>query len=812
MSNKDSVKKGLNSFEEIKDQISEQLPGINFLSENKIGLLENQKSGDTRKLIRRWLEISQRSILYAQNPKNLEKNLERIKSFFHKKYVPTLQTFPIEEYTRVQLNEAEQLGFGRNQSITEEQVKLEIENIKQTLDPWIEYFTSIDSSFLPVWAKYWAFMGVLKMSGIEKINPLTNEISFPKREKETFGRFPELNREALANAVDHIRRKVEKNENLNENLQNESFRDVYTFYLNKLRAETTIQELEITNGYWIKYNQGSDEDEINRLVDSLYGKNTGWCTATKSTAENQLYYGDFYVYYTESNKTSKPNPRIAIRMEEEKIAEIRGIAFQQNLDEIIAGTNILDEKLLEFEEEGLEYKLKSENMKKLTKIYKNLQTNSNYEVTAEEEDFIRSNPIGFGYEQDPRIYEILSYLELRRKYNFTILEESEILKLLEANEDRGILDALPFINQRFHNLIVDKLIHDGKSKEAVQNLHKFKGLNHIQIAKELIEKGLSIDVVANIAQFNKLDRDICISLINLGFVYTVSCYLDKFDKLDKEIAEKLIDGGNCEKIILNLDKFTELSKSSALKLIDKGYYIDIVSNIEKFTDIDVTQIANKVIEDGFSRKLAENLEKFKGLNLEETANKIIEANFGYIVSEFINKFVGVNQVDLAVKIIKSGYKSSVIENLYKFDSLNQLEIAVHLINTNPPWSISYNLSKFKGVTQQEIASKLIEIGKGYVVLQNLEMYKEIDMKAFADKLIYTKRGTTLLAFLEKFKDLDHKEIATKLIDTGQAETVIRFLDKFKNLDKSIEDKLIKSGFITIEALRKNYSNSFISLN
>ena len=69
-----------------------------------------------------------------------------------------------------------------------------------------------------------------------------------------------------------------------------------------------------------------------RLYNDLQGYNTGWCTAgSKNIARDQICGvssydgGDFYVYYTKNKNGDYKIPRIAIRMENDCIGEIRGI-------------------------------------------------------------------------------------------------------------------------------------------------------------------------------------------------------------------------------------------------------------------------------------------------------------------------------------------------------------------------------------------------------------------------------------------------------------------------------------------------------
>ena len=162
--------------------------------------------------------------------------------------------------------------------------------------------------------------------------------------------------------------------------------------------------LRETSGVWIKYDKGSSADE---LVDSLNGKNTGWCTAGHSTATSQLRGGNFFVYYTKDKNGKMSNPRIAIRMRGSRIAEVRGIGANQNIDEVMAGTDILDQKLLDFGVEGERYIKRSSDMKRLTEIEEKHKKAE--ELTKDELRFLYeldSEIEGFGYEKDPRVVEI----------------------------------------------------------------------------------------------------------------------------------------------------------------------------------------------------------------------------------------------------------------------------------------------------------------------------------------------------------------------------------------------------------------------
>jgi hypothetical protein len=772
----------------IKKNLESQAKGVEYLKDKNIGLKQEKKEQDEKKetkvdTILRWLRASEKGISHAQDPERGARNLERIKEFFHSKYVPTLETFPREEYLRVQ-NEAN-LAQGRGRitdQLSTEQlnqgINIEIANIKDSLDPWVEYFTSSDSSSFPIWAKYWAFLGVVKMSGKMKIDEATGKISFPKRETNTISEFPELNREALAKAVDYIVAFVEKGQKLDETLNKFNFSDVYAHYLNELRGELDQSELQITEGDWVKYNQGNNPETIDTLVESLEGKFTNWCTAGRSTAATQLANGDFYVYYTKS-ASSRPNPRIAIRMEGNRIGEIRGVAANQNMDKVIAGTDILDQKLTEFGAEGNEYKVKSENMRKLSGLYNTLRKDPTYQLTDEDRRFLESRPRGFGYNEDPRIEEILILDTLKEKYNIKEIDPTSIDLLINQGEGNNLISCLGFVNPKLHQYIANKLIDAGHP--FANNLEKFSGLNHVEIANKLIDTGEGSSIANNLEKFSGLNHvEIANKLIDAGQVSSIANNLVKFSGLNHvEIANKLINAGQGMSVARNLVKFNGLNAEIANKLIDIEEGLRVARNLGNFIGLNA-EIANKLINAGQGLSVASNLKKFSGLNAE-IAYKLIDIKEGLRVAINLGNFIGLN-AEIANKLIDILEGPSVANNLEMFSGLNHVEIANKLIDTGEGKYVAYNIEKFSGLNA-EIANKLFDIGQGMSVAYNLE----------------------------KFSGLNHVEVANKLIDAGQSQYVVYNLEKFSGLNAEIARKLLSSGLISIELLKK-YRDSFIGID
>jgi len=332
-----------------------------------------------------------------------------LKRYYYDKYVIKSENIPDSYY-----NHQQQLAFERGYGKVEitDEMKKEyqrqiINDQKKSLDIWLDYFFSDDSNYIPMWAKFWSFQGMLKLG------PYNKETGkFNKREDNTTGVFADLNREALAISIDYVRKMLNKekidDESLEKLVKSGSFKKIYEYVLNNL-LKNSADNFKSNDGIWIKYNQGSDHMP---LVRSLQGYNTGWCTAGEATAKSQLKGGDFYVYYTKDENEEYKIPRIAIRMEGNSIGEIRGVASNQNIEPSME--KVVEEKIKDFPDKDKYYK-KVHDMEYLTYIYELNKNGGNlskddleflYEISGEIQ--------GFGYRRDPRISEIQNGRDKRK--------------------------------------------------------------------------------------------------------------------------------------------------------------------------------------------------------------------------------------------------------------------------------------------------------------------------------------------------------------------------------------------------------------
>ncbi len=320
----------------------------------------------------------------------------------------------IEE--RGQLGDWEAASEEQRQSIIREEEDALISDQRDSLETWVDYLSSDDATY-PNWLKYWAFRSV---SGLKEYDKKTK--SFSKRSNGTIKMFPDLNHEALAYVLDAVEKKyqgqsVEIPYDIQEDekarfqqfLKGENFSNLYAWAIENVNP-IDQELLQVTEGKWVKFDQGTDpissipEGFDRPLVTSIRGKGTGWCTAGETTAKRQLQTGDFYVFYSNDQENTPSIPRIAIRMEQNKIAEVRGISYKQNLDPYVG--EVLVEKLQEFPDKD-EYLKKDHDMTRLTEI-KN-KTKIGEELNREDLEFlyeIKSKIQGFGYKDDPRIKEL----------------------------------------------------------------------------------------------------------------------------------------------------------------------------------------------------------------------------------------------------------------------------------------------------------------------------------------------------------------------------------------------------------------------
>jgi len=350
-----------------------------------------------------------REITDRQDPRQRERGMGAVKRLLHGKYIVKPDEIP-DTYWENQRRIIRERGQGADlEHVDWEELKRQnteaiVADQTSSMDKWIDYLSSPDAPY-PDALKYWTLRNVLSMGEYDK-----EKKQYPQRSKGTTKPFPDLNREALAYVIDAVDKRYASTgaKRTNEDtdpkfeklLQGENFAKLYAFAIEKV-TPADEQGLVNTTGQWVKYAQGADHMP---LVASLQGHGTGWCTAGESTAQAQLQGGDFYVYYSNNRDGKQTVPRVAIRMEGSSIAEVRGIAPEQNLDPYVAP--IVEQKLDDFPD-GKAYQKKVSDMKRLTEIDHKAQADTPLDASELAFLYEIDSPIqGFGYSRDPRIEEL----------------------------------------------------------------------------------------------------------------------------------------------------------------------------------------------------------------------------------------------------------------------------------------------------------------------------------------------------------------------------------------------------------------------
>lgn len=400
----------------------------------KDGIIKKKASSSKEKvkIVKDYIDKLER---VQRNARVKEHYIELLKRLYYKRYVIKEEDIPNEYFEHLSEMYLEE-GYGRlclDFPYTDEEIETRTFHVSQvikeqqsSIDEWLNYLFSSDSDYIPMWAKVWAFQGMLDIGTLNK-----SLSGYNRRNKNTVGPFVGINSELLGKCVNYLKMylKLEKEEYPSEEIRilasSTSFYQIY----GKLLASIKKIELNGDDGIWVKYNHNSESDAL-KLYNDLQGYNTGWCTAaTKEIAKNQIcgggnyIGGDFYVYFTKDKNNEYKIPRIAIRMNDYQIGEVRGIAKFQNIETEM--DEILDIKLKEFSD-GQQYMKRVSDMKRLTQIYKK------YEIEDLSDDELRflyeidRRIEGLGYGQDPRIEIIQNARDIKK----------DLAKILECKEEQ----------------------------------------------------------------------------------------------------------------------------------------------------------------------------------------------------------------------------------------------------------------------------------------------------------------------------------------------------------------------------------------
>jgi hypothetical protein len=516
-----------------------------------------------------------------------------------------------ESYFDRQREIARQQGYGDiqiNHEMRQQLSEALIADQTASLNAWAEYLGDPDTDDYPAWFRYYTMRNVLKLADYD-----TQKGRFRKRSNKTTAPYPELNREALAYVYDTLNRRLEgqeqNDEQIQELAQQANFNKLYSHALAE-SVPSNPEQLQSTAGEWTKYDQlGSQEesDRARQLAESLQGYGTGWCTAGKSTAETQLEEGDFHVYYSYDEEGQATVPRVAVRVQRGRVAEVRGIEANQNLEP--AMTDIAMERVKELPG-GEQYLQAAEDMNRVTDI--ETRTRQGQELTIQDIYFLREyggQIQSFGYGKDPRIGELLQDRDPEADLDMMMenFDHTRLARNLLESGPRGQntlarnLDKFLRSESVDQNQLAQDLMNSGGNGMHIlaKKLNKFPdgAINHSKLARALMNSGENgIDILAeNLDKFqpkavnhSKLARKL------MRNAYEMEILTDNLDKFQDgvvdhaKLARSLMDNYLHPTLAQNLDRFPPEAVAHAQLaryLVNKGRWSIVAQNLDKFQEL-----------------------------------------------------------------------------------------------------------------------------------------------------------------------------------------------------------------------------------
>lgn len=476
-------------------------------------------------------------------------------------------------------------------------------------------------------------------------------------------------------------------------LSQQNFSTIYAHQLEKISG-LDWENLENINGYWKKYDQGSEPDE---LVDSLEGFPIEWCTRNITTAREQLQGGDFHVYYSQNNKGVAIVPRLAIRMEGKQIKEVRGIEVDQNIDKFIQP--VVHEKLKEFGQEGEAYLKKSEDMKCMNEVIE--KHRNGIDFSFDELKFIyeiETKIEGFGYEADPRIKEIKlgrnQINDFRILWDLPNLTDTEMVnELMNRNKSEVVGQSLDKLGDVVdHNVIFEKMSVEGKHEAIQDSFTKFKGLKDGSL--DMVELTNFESLVKNpevFAGFSPADRHIFLKkALNNGWIEETLDNILFFKEIGLEkVASSFIEANQAWVIIENISSFDGLNTK---KLYDSIIYSNqheaLAYGLDLFPEIDHIQLANQLIQENKAAAVTKNLDSFRGLKHDEIVSELIQTNQLNALVSGLPFYRGVDHNLIARTVMDKMGVQELASDLDKYKNLN-LSIAKKILRAEAFWNMTH---------------------------------------------------------------------------------------------------------------------------
>lgn len=127
------------------------------------------------------------------------------------------------------------------------------------------------------------------------------------------------------------------------------------------------------------------------------------------------------------------------------------------------------------------------------------------------------------------------YSVLNQIYEFgDHLDQQDIANLIaEQQGGRYLVHRLKDLKGVDHAPVVDRILDSNFPEIAPENMDLFVNVDHNEVAKKLIKLGNTFLLAENLANFEGLDDEVALALINEGFDYAVRDNFNAFTDLNK---------------------------------------------------------------------------------------------------------------------------------------------------------------------------------------------------------------------------------------------------------------------------------------
>jgi hypothetical protein len=379
------------------------------------------------------------------------------------------------------------------------------------------------------------------------------------------------------------------------------------------------------------------------------------------------------------------------------------------------------------------------------------------------------NVKSFSVDHNQLIAEIIKAKALRNMgaeniKELHLLSCDTALKIIKASKEEDVYSetnrGCKLISSSFESFeplnstIAEELIKNGNTREVVQNLRRFQGLDYVKITQLLIAKKAFFDLTMYVKEyFPDHHQEVAEMIIDCNendgeASYYLMQHLEDFHITDyNKLANKLIDGTYPSRIFDSFYKWKGLSNEIVLKLIEKGLAKKLVEHLPSSTSDFYTPC-------------------FKDLNLNTIALKLIEHNQAEVLCASLGKFKELEQ-DVAIGLARNGKGRIVIEKTESFSDLKINDLGAEMIRFGESSYVSNNLDKFEGLENRN---------------ENLGGCFPSDMtiENFCQLAKTPSIGTRLTKGIENLKNFSFKN-EIELIINAQGESAFLYFEAIKKV-------------------------------